>query len=269
MNAIEISYAIDLYVNRTHASRFYNVEKNKAVNDAMGKMIDSITDTANQNRLSGIDRLQVFRDKLFTLLKKSATGATAVGIINDIITEEHILYPTDYRTFAALTLTIDGNTTYARDNMTYNTRGPQLDCSFRKPNNKKPYFLEDATGLTTYRGIGGSISVVKLDYVKQPTKFNMGTESQLINAGAGVLVNATSYIAVEVSVHNGITYGEGTQFTTANTNLTSGQVILAANTVTCELPEKTHNDIAKMAAEILLGVTSAFENSNFAEKESR
>jgi len=77
------------------------------------------------------------------------------------------------------------------------------------------------------------------------------------------------YIAVEVSVHNGVTYAEGTQFTSANTNLTSGQVILAANTTTCELPEKCHDEIAKMAAEILLGVTKDYEASAFSEKETK
>lgn len=269
MNAIQFSYAIDLYVNRTHSSRFYNVEKNKAVNDAMMKKIDSITDTYNPNKLTGIDRIQKFRDELYTLIKTSTTPATNIGLYNDDITIDHINYPSDYQTFTALTVTIDGKTTYSRDNMNYNTRGPQLECSFRKPNNKKPFFLEDATGVLVYRGIGSTITSPKLDYIKQPVDFNMGTESQYINAGNGVLVNATSYIAVEVSVHNGITYQEGTQFVSSNANLTSGKVILTSNTTTCELPEKCHDEIAKMAAEILLGVTKDFEGSAFTEKETK
>ena len=97
----------------------------------------------------------------------------------------------------------------------------------------------------------------------------MGVESQYINAGTGVLTNATSYIATEESVHNGVTYQIGTQFTSVNTNLTSGQVIKASNTTTIELPEKCHDQIAKMAAEILLGTVSAFDNADFTEKESQ
>ena len=69
MNAIQIGYAIDFYTNLTHASRFYNIEKNKAMNDAIMKKIDSITDTINSNQLTGIDRLQKYRDELYTLLK--------------------------------------------------------------------------------------------------------------------------------------------------------------------------------------------------------
>ncbi len=267
MNAIQVGYAIDLYTNLTHTSRFYNIEKNKAVYDAMLKKIYSITDTAKINQLNGIDRIQKFRDELYTLLKTSTTAPTNAGAYNDNVYINHVLYPTDYQTFAALTLTVSNYTTYARET-DYNRRGPLLECSFRKPNNKKPYFLEDSTGLLIYKGDSTSISSCKLDYIKRPVAFNMGLESQYINAGAGVLSNATSYIATEESVHNGVTYSPGTQFTSANTNLTSGQVVLASNTTTIELPEKCHEEIAKMAAEILLGVVSAFENSAYVEKEA-
>ena len=194
MNAIQMFYAVTFYTNRTYSERYFNIEINKAVNDAIMKKIDSITDTAKQNELNGIDRIQKFRDELYTLLKKSATGVTAVGTINDTVTEEHILFPTDYQTFAALTLTIDGYTKGSRPT-TYGERNDMIDCSFRRPNNKKTYYLEDATGLLVYRGIGGAVTTVKLDYIKQPAEFNMGLDSQLIDAGAGVLTNATSYIA--------------------------------------------------------------------------
>ena len=262
MNAIQFSYAIDTYTNTTHSSRYYNIEKNKAVNDAILKKIRSIAD------INGIDRIQKFRDELYTLMKKSATAVTAVGTINDAITEEHILFPTDYQTFAALTLTIAGNTVYARDT-TYDKRGPLLECSFRRPNNKKPYFLEDTTGLTVYRGITGTVSVVKLDYIKQPADFNMGLDSQYIGLGAAVLTAAATYIAVEESVHNAIVRLPGTSFVAANTALTSGLVVLASLTTTCELPVKCHDEIAKMAADILLGVTKDYEAAAFAEKESK
>lgn len=269
MNAIQLGYAIDLYTNLTHTGRFFNIEKNKAVNDAIMKKIDSITDTVNSNQLTSIDRIQKYRDELYTLLKSSATAATNIGSYNDDVYINHINYPTDYQTFVALTLTISSFTTYARET-SYNKRGPLLECSFRKPTNKKPYFLEDTTGVLVYKGDSTTITTCKLDYIKIPATFSMGVESQYINAGAGVVAIGTSYIATEESVQNGVTYQIGTQFTAAvTTTLTSGQVILASNTTTCELPEKCHDQIAKMAAEILLGVNSAFDNSAFAEKESR
>jgi hypothetical protein len=35
------------------------------------------------------------------------------------------------------------------------------------------------------------------------------------------------------------------------------------------MPEKCQDELVKLAASILLGVTSAFENSAFAEKETK
>lgn len=269
MNAIQIGYAIDFYTNLTSTSRFYNIEKNKAVNDAIMKKIDSITDTINSNQLTGIDRIQKYRDELYTLLKTSTTAATNVGAYSDDVYINHILYPADYQTFAALTLTIGTKTTYGRET-TYNKRGPLLECSFRKPSDVKPYFLEDATGILIYKGSSAAISSPKFDYIKQPLDFTLGIENQYIDAGAGVLTIGLSYIALEVSVQNGVTYQPGIQFTAAvSTTLTSGQVVLASNTVTVELPEKCHDQIAKMAAQILLGTIGSFENSAFTEKEAQ
>lgn len=269
MNAIQFYYAICVYANITQRSRFYFQEINKAVNDAIMNKLDSILDTdKNKGALNGLDRVQKFRDELYTLIKPSTLTITNVGAYNEFVNVKHAVYPTDYQTFASLTLTIDGNTTYGRNDMSYNTRGPQLDCSFRKPTNKKPFFLEDATGIKIYLG-DGTISSAILEYIKIPATFYMGNESDLIDSGAGVLTPTTDYIAVEESVYNGITYVPGQPFTTgASTALTSGQVILASVTTTCDLPQKSHDELAKQAAVILLGVTSAFENSAFTEKEA-
>lgn len=271
MNAIKTAYAIGLYTNLTHTSRFYNIEINKAVNDAIMKKIDSITDTVNSNQLTGIDRIQKYRDELFTLIKSATpsapTGPTTITTIEGDFNIYHYNFPVDYQTYDRMSLLINGVTTYARDT-TSNKIGPLLDSSFLKPQKKKAYFLEDSTGLLLYSSSVDLITSATLTYIKQPAEFKMGLESQYIDAGAGVLVNATAYIATEESVHNGVTYQPGDEFTSVNTNLTSGQVVLAANTTPIELPEKCHDQIAKMAAEILLGTVSAFDNSAFTEKEA-
>jgi hypothetical protein len=268
MNAIQFYYSINFYANITQHTRFYYQEVSKAMNDAIDKKIDSITDTVKTNELSGIDRIQKYRDELYTLLKTSSTAATNVGAYNDNVYINHVNYPTDYRTFVALTVTVNGNTTYARET-NYNKRGPLLECSFRKPTNKKPYCLEDSTGLLIYKGDSTSISVCKLDYIKHPVEFNMGLESDLISAGVGVLAINTTYIATEESVYNSIKYKIGDEFTTNGvlTTLASGQVILKSKTTTTDLPEKCHDELAKSAAAILLGITGDFNESAFAEKE--
>lgn len=267
MNAIQFYNAISLYINETHTSRFYFSEINKAVNDAIMKKIDKITDSTNQG--AGIDKIQKFRDELYTLMTKSVRTVTNTATINSIVKEDHITFPADYQTYAGLSLTINSVTTYGRDT-TYGEIGPLLECSFRVPTNKKPYFLEDVTGLRLFRGTSSTISNATLYYVRIPATFNMGTESQIINYGTAVLTINTAYIAYEVSVYNGVTYKEGDEFTTNGvlTDLTSGAVIKKSNTTTCDLPEKCHDELAKMAAEILLGTVSAFDNSAFTEKEA-
>lgn len=269
MNAIQIYYAIGVYTNTTQHSRFLFAEVNKAVNDAIKDKLDDIIDGPGAQGLSGIDRVQKFRDDLYTMIKTSTSVPTTTTTINGIITENHFNFPTDYQTYVSMMATIDNYTTYMRET-NYNMVGPLLECSFRKPNNAKPYFLEDRTGLKLYRGIGGTMSSATLTYIKQPTPFYMGNETDLIDAGALVLTINTSYTAVDDSVYNGVTYVAGTVFTTngVNTALTSGQVILTSILTTVELPEKCHDDVAKMAANILLGVTSAFQNAAFAEKAS-
>jgi hypothetical protein len=269
MNAIQVYYAIGIYANRPQSTRYFFQEVNKAVNDAIRDKMDDIIDGPNPQGVNGIDRIQKFRDDLYTMIKTSASAPTAVTTINSVITENHFNFPTDYQTYVSMTATIDGNTTYVRET-DYNRVGPLLECSFRKPNNTKPYFLEDSTGLKLYRGIGGTFSSATLTYIKQPAAFYMGNETDLIDAGTGVLTISTAYIAVEESVYNGVTYIPGAPFTTTAllTDLTSGQVIKSSILTTIELPEKCHDDIAKMAAGILLGVTKDFDSSAFAEKSS-
>lgn len=269
MNAIQVYYAISVYANVTQHSRFLFQEVNKAVNDAIRDKMDDIIDGPNPQGFSGIDRIQKFRDDLYTMIKTSTSAPTTTTTINGIITENHFNFPTDYQTYVSMTATINGNTTYLRET-DYNKVGPLLECSFRKPNNNKPYFLEDGTGLKIYRGIGGTFSSATLTYIKQPTPFYMGNETDLIDAGTGVLTINTSYTAVEESVYNGVTYIPGAVFITNGvlTTLASGQVIKSSILTTIELPEKCHDDVSKMAANILLGVTSAFDNAAFAEKAS-
>ena len=127
--------------------------------------------------------------------------------------------------------------------------------------------MEDATGYKFYKGTTGTLTV-SLEYLKTPATYSCGTDAQLIGAGNNLTLNL-DYIATEISVNNLVTYQPGQLFTAGATNLVSGQVILASNTTTCDLPTKTHETIAKMAAEILSGSVSDYNKSQFAEKEAK
>lgn len=271
MNAIQILERVYLYMDTTRNARFNFTDYSKAVNDAIEKfVIDQFGNEANQGAYSFQSNQQI-RDNLFTLIKTATpTITTGTTITTDYgaSTPNHINNPTDYFCLIAIQTLIGGITTYARPT-TYNELLPLIEDSFKQPTNSRPYYIEDATGYNIYRGTTGTLTTATLTYIKEPATYSCGTEGQLIDDGVGVLTIGLDYIATQTSVNAGTTYNPGDQFTAAGTTLTSGQVILASNTTTCDLPEKTHEDIAKMAAAILSGTVSDFNRSAFAGKEAK
>lgn len=272
MNAIESFNRVNYYNDLTRSARLHFSEYNIVFNGEIVRYIDEMVGDPLGRTIEWFQSNQVVRDNLYTLIA-SATPAITNGtaIVNKYYSSmpSHINVPTDYYTFLLLMCKIDGYTTYARPT-TYGSIGPLLQDSFRHPTNLKPYYNEDATGLTVWRANSGTFQTAMLTYVKYPTDFNMGQESQFIGAGVGVLTIGLDYIATEVSVQNGTTYQIGTQFTASNTTtLASGEVILAANTTPICLPSKVHETICKKVSDVMLGVTQAYNQSQFVKsKES-
>jgi hypothetical protein len=242
-------------MDRSRSGRFSFNQYNNAGREA--QMI--IFDMYKKNEVS-------IREKLYTLLKKITATITTTSVGTEF-TINHINYPTDYHYLSFLDLLVDGERAYVKP-INNNELNPLLLCSFRKPSNSKVYHLEDSTGWTLYRGLGGTLAG-ELNYLIAPANYTIGTESDLINEGTGVLVNATSYICTAPSTHNSVNYNPGDQFTSANTNLTSGQVILASKTLTSNLPDVMHEDLARTMAQILQGGISAYDKSAFADKISK
>lgn len=253
-NAIKNANLTDSYLDTTRSARYQRIEYDNAFNSAIKNFIDSITGTED-NPISNFQLNQVYQDNLYTLQK----------VQNAAPVTDTALYPTDYRSLDKIFATIDGIRRYVRP-MTQNKQGPMLDDSYRTATDKLPYYLQELTGFKILHG-PGTISSVELNYVKAPTTFTVGKDTQLISAGTPI-TNGSSYIAVDPSVQNGVSYNIGDQFTAVGTTLTSGTVILASNTVTIELPEKTHDQICKMAAEIMSGNTSDFQRSAYAENQA-
>jgi len=269
MNAIQIDNRIEFYLDATRNARFQRIEKSGAVNDAIRKFIDDRFGDLGHKSPYSFEFTQQVRDDLFTLIKSATptvTNLTAITTNYGTTGVSRITNPTDYYELISWTTTITGIITFAQPT-SYNGLIPLLEDSLKHPTNTYPYYLEDATGYKFYKGTTGTL-VVGIDYIKTPATYSMGTDGQLINFGAAVLTIGLSYIATEVSVQNGVTYQPGTQFTAAvSTTLTSGQVILASNTTTCDLPDKVHEIIAKMAADILSGVVSDYTREQYLSKE--
>ena len=266
MNSIQIKNKIDFYNNISKNARYYRFEYDDAFNIATIQYINSRM--GDQSKRTP-EMYQQIRDDIYTLEKVATVTFTPGTAITNRYYE--VLpatgpVPSDYLDFGLLMCLIDGYTTYARptDN---NELGPLFENSFMHPSNDKPYFAYSTTGFKLYRSNSGTLTSATLTYLKFPATFTIGLETQLINTG-GVLTNAAVYYATEQSVYAGTTYAIGATITGTGAALTSGQVILASNTATSDLPPKAQDDLCLMASKIMLGVVRDFQASAFSEKEA-
>jgi hypothetical protein len=269
MNAIQISDRIDFYTDLTKSPRFPIEDRVKAVNDCTTVYIDNIIGDINDNQKYGFQSIQQVRNKLYSLIKKSTPTVTVLGTITTTagtFTENHIDYPTDYYDFVAAWPLIDGYTSYCRPT-NYDRRGPLLENTFLKPSNTKVYYNEDATGWVLTRGTGGTFTSLTLEYIKTPATYSLGATSQYFTSGT--ITNLLVYIACEETVYNAVTYVSGAEITGTGAALTSGRVILKSNTTTIDLPEKTHETIARMSAVVLLKNVGMFAAATAIESEIR
>lgn len=261
MNAIQLKQRVDFYLDMTRAGRFLFAEYNVAVNDTIEKFVSETLGDPSHRTPENFQWVQQLRDDLFTLIKthtavlSSGTAITTPYYTTGVTTFPN---PTDYYGFVSLSSIISAKTIYGRPT-NYNELGPLLEHSFKHPSDVKIYFNETSSGFSIYRGTTAPTSAI-LTYIKTPATYSCGAETQLINAG-GTLTAATSYYATEISVYNGTTYQVGATITGSGAALTSGQVILASNTTVCDLPERTHEEIAKRAAATMLLATANYPAS--------
>ena len=255
MNAILIKERIDFYIDRTRNARYYRYNYDQAVNDAIRIFIEQRAGDKKQVQGLSYQAEQQITDELYTL----------VAVQNAAPTADVALYPSDYYFLTSLYATIGGSSVVVTPT-TENKLGKLLQNSFLSPSDEEPRYLQGATGFSIYHG-SGTISSVELNYLKRPATFTIGTESQLIGSGTTLTISSV-YIATNNSVHAGITYYPGDEFTASSTTLTSGQVILASNTTTVATPAKTHEEISKMAASIMVGTSADYTKNAFIQSQA-
>jgi hypothetical protein len=269
MNSIQSMTRADFYLDVTRNGRFFFSDYNKAFRDAIRIFIEEKLGDEKERDPENFQWNQAIRDSLYNLIATNSPTITNGTVINTryySVTPSTFPLPTDYYAFVSLNVLIDSFTNYSRPT-SFNELGPLIQDSFRHPTNQKTYYNETNVGFTVWRGTGGTFTSATLTYLRAPADFSVGAESQLIAPGGAVLTNGQSYIAVEISVQNSVTYQIGDQFTAVGTGLTSGLVILAANTVPIDLPPSTHEEIAKRAAEIMLLTTANYQASQAVESQ--
>jgi len=271
MNAIQSLDRFYFYMNVSQSARLYRYEIDIAFNDAIQQFINEKLGDPKERSPENFQWVQSVRDDLSTLIKESTTAPTnGTAITNRYYTSipSNIVNPNDYYQLVLIMCLIDGYWTYARPT-SYNESGPMLENTFTHPTNDKPYYNEKSGNYTIWRGEDGTFTSATMTYIKAAASFTVGAETQLINGGPAVtLTNLLTYYATEVSVYNGVTYQIGSTITGVTAQLlTSGQVILSSNTTPIELPEKTHDQVCKMAAVIALKNLSSFDNAQAVESE--
>lgn len=252
MNAIELREQIDLLIDRSRNARFSFNQYNLAVRQAQIKIFNQYCN----------DEVGV-REWLYTLLTTATPTITAVTATSTY-TVKHFNYPSDFEYFSSLDVFVNGALTevfpIANDQI-----NRMLQDTFRIPNVRKTYHLEDATGYKIYGPPSGTITA-SFTYLASPSDFSIGQESNIITTG-GALVLSTAYIATDTSVYNGVTYIPGATITGTGAVLTSGNVIATANTTPSNLPAPTHEDLAKISAEFLMGSVGNFPAAQFSASE--
>lgn len=247
MNAWEQKERTDFHLDRSRNARFSFFQYAMAYRQVQMWYFD-------QNKKDE----KLVRDNLYTLLKSVTPTTTLISqSLANNLTVNHVNYPSDYHFFSVLLNYIGGNLIESRPT-NYNQINNLLLDSFRKPDNERCYVLEDSTGWRIYRGYGGAYSC-ELTYLISPSDWSIGTESDLIDEGIGVLTIGVNYTATSEVVESGIKYQPGQQFNAASATLTSGQVIPTSVLVDSNLPDTVAEEIATRVALFLSGsVKDAF-----------
>lgn len=252
MNPIVSKQRIDFYINLTATARFLYAEYSAAVNDVINEFKNQQLGDEIGRDPRNFDWTQQIKDNLYTLIKTATPTVAAPSTT----TNKYYSYgvstfpnPADYDSFVSLQTTVGGISTYARP-INYNQILTTAENSYSHPTNEKPYFYENATGMSLLRGTSGTMTCL-LTYIKVPATFSIGAESNTITTG-GTLTNAVTYYALEVSVYATVTYQIGATITGTGAALVSGLVIPTSVTTAIDLPEKVQERICKMAATKML-----------------
>jgi hypothetical protein len=256
MNIIQMMERIDFYNDRYKSARFADSNYMDAINASVNSLFKDKTDNKKLFRRYSFQSNEQVRRELYTLIKTSTIVPTA---------NKNVVYPVDFYYFGNMYTTVDGNVVYCKPT-NLNEIGPLQVDPFRKPSSKKTYYIENKVGLDVYFGTG-TFTSASLTYLKTPDLVSIGTESDK-KYPASTLTSGVQYIVYEDCVFNAVTYYTGSIFTASVTAaLTSGIVIPNSVIVNCDLPENVHDEVCKMASEIMNGTIEDYNKSTFLQKE--
>ncbi len=251
MNAIQMLDMVSFLNDRVSSPRFSDASIMQAINSSITSIVEDRLDNIKKAKRYSFEQVQRVRDELYTLIPPTLT---IVPMGNTVA------YPTTgngYNYFLKLECVIGGVITLTRPT-SYGESGTLEENPFKRPSNVKTYFDQSRSGFVIKRGATGSFTSALLDYVENPDTVTIGKESDKISSGGSVLTVGVIYMVYDQSVHSGVTYEPGQTFTAAATSLTSGVVIPNSVIVSCNLPDKIHQEVCRLASAVMNGSVSDF-----------
>jgi hypothetical protein len=272
MNIIQMRERIMFHIDHVKSPRFDKTQYNNALNSAIVDFIEETYGGLNTSRRYSFQSAQKVRDKLNTLVYKTAPLTVGAGITAGKIITSVAPFPiTTYRYSLMLECYFNGSTKpYYAKPISYDEYKEYKENKFLTPSLVEPYrvyWIEDYDGWIVDGGTGNVLTSAVLTYLKNPAVVDIGF---LIQPGA--LTNAVPYIVSEESVTavGGVStsrlIGSEVTFTAGANTLTSGE--LAYGFTNCDLPTQAHDEICKRAAAILTGVVQDYNKTNMLNIES-
>jgi hypothetical protein len=254
MNIVELENRMMQWVDRARSARFTEIEKDNAVNTAIDQFFYDRYDNIKQHKMYSFEFIQRVRDDLRTLVKTAPL--TPSGNL--------VTYPSDYKHELSFDTIVNGIQKSSRM-VSYDEYRIIKSNTFQEPTIEYPVHFEDQNGINVDFGGTGTFSSAILTYLIAPAIVFVSTVP--IVAGPAVLtIGLTYYVTTNTVTHNAITYQVGQTFIAVNTALTGiGTVINIVNT---DLPVSTHEELAKLAASIIIGEVENYSKSKWSEAEA-
>lgn len=246
MNTPQLTDRIYYHLDRQRSNRYKRFTLVDALNVATDRFIKDRYDNIKLSLPYSFERVERVRQELATLVK---------GPVPIVPTNGAIVIPVDFQYEVLMYATINGidvlsqTKTYSENDLYQN--------AFTEPSDEYPTHRRTDTGYAFEWG-GGSFTTAKLWYLKQQQVLVF--EDTQIAAGAGVLsIGSTYYVNNLTVVHNFITYSQGQTFLAINGNL--GGAGTVSRYVDTDMPVTSHEEIAKMGADSLAGVSENYRKA--------
>jgi hypothetical protein len=244
MNIVQLHERVRFWIDAVASRRFDSQDIDNSLNTAIdNKVRESYDQNRPMNKSDAFQRTQRVRDILGPIVTKATKDTSGFSLSGNIIS---IASTSNYQDLVSLGIKI-GSEIYDCFPMTYDRKTVTSKNPFRKPRmtpSVKMYYNELDGNIEITHASQTALTDFELFYIKIPATVNYGIEY----TSSHTFSAASSLIAVEETVYNGVTYRIGDKFSIdgSHFSITSGLVVFNFNE--CDLRSSTHEEIARRAA---------------------